>query len=636
MPPRYRSQQACPAAGLRGLLIGTLLCLGTVAGPIGVVTIATVAAEPARFAPAGRVAPLPATATNELGLPSVVTASFLRLVDEPDERSPAAAATPRDDAAQAVDALPPPSATTGDDDDTALERVADSGTLPTGNPADPDTLLPPPAKPSEFLGGEIDDGEEPLLLAEVLRSVQINYPLLQAIERERGIAAGRLTTAMGAFDTNIGMSGNALAPGTYENYRSDFGLTQLFPTAGISAFGGYRNGYGDFPTYNLAQKTATGGEWRGGLTMPLARNRDIDRPRATRDQARLDVSLAEPVIERSRLDYMRAAARGYWNWLGSGERLEATEDLVELAVERDSALETRVKRGTAANIERIDNQQNVALRNGLVVKADRALQQATIDLSLFHRDDGGRPLLATRRRIRAMAKPVAPDRATFDAALSRALAERPEFARLALQREKLVVERRFAANQIQPVIDGQLVGNQDAAFGKSPLSGPDGLDRQVLQASLVFQLPAQRRDARGKLQTIDSQLIQLDRQLQYAEDNVRAEVQDAFSLLERAYEFYRQTVRQAELATLVARAEREQLRLGRSDILRVTLREQAKFDAQILEILARQEYWRADSDLRAADTSLGRDSQPIMLPAEMPAAGVRVAPEMVPLPPAAR
>jgi hypothetical protein len=36
----------------------------------------------------------------------------------------------------------------------------------------------------------------------------------------------------------------------------------------------------------------------------------------------------------------------------------------------------------------------------------------------------------------------------------------------------------------------------------------------------------------------------------------------------------------------------------------VTLREQAKFDADLLEIAARQEYWRADANLRAADTSL--------------------------------
>jgi outer membrane protein TolC len=136
----------------------------------------------------------------------------------------------------------------------------------------------------------------------------------------------------------------------------------------------------------------------------------------------------------------------------------------------------------------------------------------------------------------------------------------------------------------------------------------------VLQAALVFQMPVQRRDAFGKMQTLDSQLTQVNRQLSYAGDQVRAEVQDAFSLLERAYEFHEQSKHRLELARLVALAEREQLRLGRSDVLRVTLREQAKFEAEVAEINARQEYWRAESDLRAADTSLGLDLADFQLP----------------------
>ena len=99
-------------------------------------------------------------------------------------------------------------------------------------------------------------------------------------------------------------------------------------------------------------------------------------------------------------------------------------------------------------------------------------------------------------------------------------------------------------------------------------------------------------------------MVQLERQLDYTYDQIRAEVQDSYSKLERAFEFHRQTLLQEELAALVAEAEREQFRLGRSDILRVTLREQAKFDADLLEIAARQEYWKADADIRAADTSL--------------------------------
>ena len=481
---------------------------------------------------------------------------------------------------------------------------------PAAPPQRPDTTVPPlvPSASLAIPGLALDPRPDPLTLAEVLLSVLANYPLLQAVERERGVAAGRMTTAMGAFDTNVNMAGNSLSPGTYENYRSDFGLSQQFMTGGISAFGGFRSGFGDFPTYNLAQKTADAGEFRAGLNLPLARNREIDRARATRAQAQLDMALAEPAIERSRLDYMRSAARAYWAWMGSGERYGAGERLVDLALERDKQIELKVQGGVIANIERIDNQQNIALRNGIVIQADRAVQQAAIDLSLYHRDPSGRPLLAGRARMRPVPMPVKPTVELYQQSLARALGSRPEFQRLALQKEKLVVERQLAANQTLPGIDGQLLGNQDAGYGKSPLSGPNGLDRQVLQASLVFQMPAQRRDARGKLQTLDSQLMQLDRQMAYAHDQVQAEVQDAFSMLERAYEFHRQALKREELAALVAGAEREQLRLGRSDILRVTLREQAKFEADVLEITARQEFWRAESDLRAADASLGPEA----------------------------
>jgi len=548
--------------------------------------------EPGRFSPAPDAVSIEPP-HDALRLRPILTQSFLEVTDAPLELTPSKqAARP--------ELLPPPAAQPNADGVPAMAGVA-------------------PSKPSlspQVPGLALDDRPEPLTLQDVLKSVLLSYPLLQAVERERGIAAGKLTTAMGAFDTKVNMAGQSLAPGTYENYRSDFGVSQQFMTGGISAFGGFRTGFGDFPTYNLAQKTADAGEWRGGLNIPLARDREIDRARASRAQAALDVSLAEPTIERSRLDYMKSAARTYWNWSGSGERYAATERLLDLATERDTQLALKVDKGIVANIERVDNQQNIALRNGLIVQADRAMQQASIELSLYHRDEGGQPLLARRSRMRPVPTPVEPTISLYEQSLARASSARPEFQRLSLQREKLLVERKLAVNQTLPGIDGQLTGNQDAGYGKSPLSGPNGLDRQVLQAALVFQMPVQRRDAFGKMQTLDSQLTQINRQLSYAEDQVRAEVQDAFSLLERAYEFHEQSKHRLELARLVALAEREQLRLGRSDVLRVTLREQAKFEAEVAEINARQEYWRAESDLRAADTSLGLNLPAFQLPAQ--------------------
>jgi len=127
----------------------------------------------------------------------------------------------------------------------------------------PPGRAPPPEVPrGELPDVTIDNRKQPLTLGEVLASVERHYPLLLAVERERGVAAGQVTTAMGAFDLNVTGLGTSLAPSTYENYVSDFGVEQLLSQGGVSMFGGYRTGFGNFPTYKLHNKTAAGGEFR--------------------------------------------------------------------------------------------------------------------------------------------------------------------------------------------------------------------------------------------------------------------------------------------------------------------------------------------------------------------------------------
>ncbi len=469
-------------------------------------------------------------------------------------------------------------------------------------PTEPSPSSEPPAAPKDaapILGALASVGGV-LGLMEVLDSVERNYPLLRAIEQERAIAGGRLLSTMGVFDLNLAASAEGQGPATYDNLRTGLGVNQGLTFGGLGVFAGYRHGLGDFPTYNLGQKTADGGEFRAGLSIPLLRDRAIDRPRASVQQARIDLEIAEPTIERQRLDFQRSAARTYWSWVAAGQRLKVTESLVTLAVERDKQLKARVLVGPAANIERIDNQQNIALRNGVLVQAQRGFQQATIDLSLFLRNEAGQPTLPGMDRLPAFPDISPVDIQMYDDALRTAFELRPEPRRLRLQREKAAVDLRLAANQTLPTLNAVVSASQDAGDGSSSLSGPNGLDRSNLNAGVVFQLPVQRREARGRVTLAQAQLAQIDQQIRYTEDVVRAEVQNAFSALERAYEFYQQARNRVELARLVARAEREQLLIGRSDVLRVTLREQAAFDADIIEIGAQQEYFRALAEFRAA------------------------------------
>ena len=226
--PHHRSSPA----------IGGLFAAAAIACAVAFSIGPVAAQEPGQFLPEPLIAEAETAAHEELRLSPIVTQSFLQAT---------AGTAPENATVELPELLPAPAALPATD--TEPETVI----METGPPGV--VAVKPPAE-STVPGCETDDRDIPLTLAEVLDSVRIHFPLLQAVERERAVASGRLTSAMGAFDTNLNMSGNALAPGTYENYRSDMGLSQMLTVGGISLFGGYRTGFGDFPTYNLGQKTA--------------------------------------------------------------------------------------------------------------------------------------------------------------------------------------------------------------------------------------------------------------------------------------------------------------------------------------------------------------------------------------------
>ena len=193
-------------------------------------------------------------------------------------------------------------------------------------------------------------------------------------------------------------------------------------------------------------------------------------------QARLDIAIAEPVIERQRLDFQRSAARVYWNWVAAGKRLKVADNQVKLAADRDEQLKARVEVGPVANIERIDNQQNIALRNGVLVQAQRGFQQATVELSLFLRDASGAPTLAGADRLPEFPGIHPVDANTFDSSLRTAFENRPEPRRLGLQRQRALVELRLAENQTLPTLNAVVAASQDVGYGRSSLSGANGLE----------------------------------------------------------------------------------------------------------------------------------------------------------------
>jgi outer membrane protein TolC len=77
-------------------------------------------------------------------------------------------------------------------------------------------------------------------------------------------------------------------------------------------------------------------------------------------------------------------------------------------------------------------------------------------------------------------------------------------------------------------------------------------------------------------------------------------VRDSHSALVAAHHALLKTRLNVDLARRLEEAENEKIRQGAADLLALQIREQATFDAQVLEVDALNEYFRAQANYRAA------------------------------------
>ena len=441
-----------------------------------------------------------------------------------------------------------------------------------------------------------------LNLTDVLASVELHYPLLIASFQERGIADGKVLSARGAFDLNLD-GFTRWNQGSFDSQRYNLGLFQPLSHSGIDVYGGYRIGAGSYPSYYGDRQTAEGGEFRLGLNIPLLKDRDIDLRRTGVLTQSLERGLAEPTIMGQRLLFQQSAAQAYWIWVATAKRFVIAQKLLNIAEERETFLIKRLKAGAEARIEVIDNRRLIVDRRTKLLTFRRAYEQASIDLSLFLRDEQGHPKRPDIHWQPAdFPEPIQPDVSQLTKDIQLALQQRPELAGLNLKRQKLEAELQLANNQLLPTVDVVVFGAQDVGNEKK------SLDRYRYEAGLLMNVPLQRRVARGTILTLKAKIAQISAKQQFATDRIAAEVQNVVSALVRAYEMREQAKQTVELTRELEEAEVKKRDLGKSNILFVNLRELARAEAELQEVDAFLTFYRALADYYAV---LGTNTSPL-------------------------
>ncbi len=367
---------------------------------------------------------------------------------------------------------------------------------------------------------------------------------------------------------------------------------------GSTFFGGYKIGLGDLPTWDGDLKSQTDGEFSGGVRIPLLAGRRIEKRRVAVWQARLSAAQADPIILQKRLEATRKAALLYWKWVASGQKLGIAERNLALAENRQEAVREAVDAGELPRISLTENQRLVVERQSLMVDATRNLQAAAIALSLYWRDAKGNPVvLGVESLPRQLPRPEDPDLTMRADDEQLALQQRPEVRALEIDLLRLGLDLEQAQNDLLPKFDIGVEASQDIG---DDVTDPDDKGPFEFDAFAKFELPIQRRAARGKARTLEAKAAKVERELQFVRDLIVADVRDIASALRQTWLRLEQVRENARLAGELEAAERLRLREGQSDLFRVNLRElqTAKAASMLVDVLA--EYFQSLAEYRAS------------------------------------
>lgn len=447
-----------------------------------------------------------------------------------------------------------------------------------------------------------------LQLEDILSSVTTKYPPYLAALIERDMAQGNLRSAMGAFDFQTFASVFRNPTGFYENTSIEAGFEQFTSLWGSTIFGGYRWTEGFLPDYYYKRRTDRGGTPYLGLKIPLLRDGSIDKRRAAIREADLNVALANPIIRRQHLDFTRASIASYLNWIQAGRRYEIANQMLQIANDRDEAIATRIEKGLSAKVLKTENRQIVLSRRIEAVKATRALEAASITLSLFLRDANDSPLRPEFDQTPEQwpGQGVLPEDA-LSLAWNHAMRNRPELKVYEIELQKLGIKDDFFRNQLLPEFDVSIAGGQ--SLGESLYKDTGEFE---LQLGIEFSVPLQRNEARGAIAANAAKIEQVGQKAAFAAEKIYAEIQDALSAVQAAKDNMELASENSELAVALREIESDRFRLGASDLLSLQIREQTALKAEQDWIKSQYDYYLSLVDVliaSAADFRQYKDSQ---------------------------
>ncbi|MCE3044660.1 TolC family protein [Legionella sp. 16cNR16C] len=410
-----------------------------------------------------------------------------------------------------------------------------------------------------------------LSLMQVLQSIDTHYPQVKIARLEVIKASGAFVNANGKFDPTLEVSTRSQPAGGYIN---NFGDTQLtIPTLynGLKLFAGYRNGQGDWPIYYQNYLTNSGGEYRAGLSLPLLRDRLIDKERTGLFSSAQLMLMKAQDVEAIKIKIYQEGIKAYWQWVEAGLQIKTFKQLLRLAKKRQRAIEKQASLGDLPELAISENLQQIIQREQLLNQGQMIFEQAGINLSLYFRDPQGNPQVPGEQSLPALSST-----SNNKAEIQTSLREHPGVKKLNHYANMIRLKRDQARNELLPQLDATAYTFKQNGTGGYPLLIP-----QAAMVGLSFKFPLLQREARGNLIQAESELRQIHAEKRFFYEQLNNEFANILIGINRSRQQVSLLKQELRLAKKVQEGETKKFYGGDSTLFLVNQREQMTTQIQL-------------------------------------------------------
>lgn len=422
-------------------------------------------------------------------------------------------------------------------------------------------------------------------LNKVLESVKNHYPIVLKALQDNQTAKMKALSARGAFDANLSVSADTRTDGFYDGKSFDVKIEKPFAPLNSKVYTGYRKSNGDYPVYEGKFDTLDDGEARLGIELSLLDQVNIDERRAKLKNQQLDIENKEYKVELSRLEAQGLAFEAYWNWVGKSKIFVIKKNLMDLAKKRVSAINKKIDKGALARIYAVENQQYLAQRTTETVIAKQEFDKAAFELSLFYRDQNGKPIIASADS--------AHDDFKIESELSKE--EMLKDLKVAIEKSPKIQSYRpliaqyenealLAENSLEPRLDLAFEISKDRGLGSETLEG------QEQRFILNLKVPIERNLGKGAVSAAKSEQRALKYQRQLEIETLEAKVRALRVKLNALITSMENIRKEINYASQLESAENQKFNSGGSDFFLVNIREQNTATARVRLAKAQLEY----------------------------------------------